>query len=116
MRILYLLIILAILSLPSQLRVNGLSFGLYYGSFYTVLASMMTALLVALLALIQVVFMHKFMESNRISKDNIYIVIKQIFELEALTIAPAYATIAIMFILFIPPSLLFSSTIRYAIN
>ncbi len=59
---------LAILSLSSQLRVNGLSFGLYYGSFYTVLASMMTALLVALLALIQVVFMHKFMESNRISK------------------------------------------------
>eukprot|EP00095_Tigriopus_kingsejongensis_P007732 maker-scaffold200_size264178-snap-gene-0.9 protein:Tk07732 transcript:maker-scaffold200_size264178-snap-gene-0.9-mRNA-1 annotation:"atp-binding cassette sub-family a member 5" len=73
----------------NQLRVNGLTFGLYYGSFYLVLGGMMLIILAALLLLVWA------------------------FDIAPLTLPPAFLTLGLIYLIYTPASLLFSSTISY---
>ena len=73
----------------NQLRVNGLTFGLYFGSFFFVLGGMMLIAFGVLLALVQA------------------------FSIDALVVGPAFATLAILYVMYTPCSLVFCATISY---
>ena len=73
----------------NQLRVNGLSFAMYFTSFFVVLGAMLLLLLCVLLGLIAA------------------------FNFEALMVPAAMTILASMYLLYIPPVLLFTGTFRF---
>ena len=73
----------------NQLRVNGLSFAMYFTTFFVVLGAMLLLLLCVLLGLIAA------------------------FNFEALMVPAAMGILASMYLLYIPPVLLFTGTFRF---